>query len=136
MPRILLIDDNEEGRESLSEILQSTGFDVVTAGDGERGLVLARSARPDLVVMDMNMPVLDGWQTTRTLRTDPATRHLKIIALTGHPLPEDREKAFQAGCCAFHVKPVNFDRLLVQIEEALREGATMLPEPGSASPGK
>ena len=72
MPRILLIDDNEEGREGLSEILQSTGFDVVTAKDGEQGLLLSKTARPDLVLMDMNMPVLDGWQATRMMRADPA----------------------------------------------------------------
>ena len=129
MPRILLIDDDQDGREALSELLQCTGFDVVTAKDGERGLSLALTARPDLVLMDMNMPVLDGWRAARMMRTDPATKHLKIIALTGHPLFGDREKAFEAGCSGYHVKPVDFGRLLAQIEEALRDPGPILDGP-------
>lgn len=121
MPRILLIDDNEEGRKALSEVLQSSGFDVVMAADGERGLALSRSEEPDVVLMDMNMPVLDGWQAARMIRAHPDTRHLSIIGLTGHSMPGDKQKAIEAGCNGYHTKPIDFPLLVAQIETVLKE---------------
>ena len=121
MPRILIVEDNEENRDVLSRRLMRRGYDVITAGDGQQGVDMARAERPDLVLMDMNMPVLDGWQATKLLRADDATKALPIIGLTAHAMAGDREKAMEAGCTDYHTKPVDFPRLMGQIEELLKK---------------
>jgi len=122
MPRILIIEDNEENRDALARRLQRRGYDVVMAGDGQQGVEMAKSEKPDLILMDMNMPVLDGWRASQLVRADPETRELPIIGLTAHALAGDREKALQAGCSDYHTKPVDFPRLLAQIEVLIRKG--------------
>lgn len=120
MPRILLVEDNEENRLFLSRRLQRRGYDVVIATDGQQGVELARSESPDLVLMDLNMPVLDGWQAAGILRAERATSTLPIIGLTAHAMPGDREKALEAGCTDYHTKPLDFTQLMTQIESLLR----------------
>jgi CheY-like chemotaxis protein len=122
MPRILIIEDNEENRDALARRLQRRGYDVVMAGDGQQGVEMAKSEKPDLVLMDMNMPVLDGWRASQLVCADPETRELPIIGLTAHALAGDREKALQAGCSDYHTKPVDFPQLLTQIEALIRKG--------------
>ena len=121
MPRILIVEDNEENRDALSRRLKRRGYDVVTAADGQQGVDMTRAERPDLILMDMNMPVLDGWQATRQLRADDATKDLPVIGLTAHAMAGDREKALEAGCTDYHTKPVDFPRLMGQIEELLKK---------------
>jgi two-component system cell cycle response regulator DivK len=124
MPRILLIEDNEESRDALSRRLERRGYDVVLACDGEQGVAKAKSDTPDLVLMDMNMPILDGWQAARIIKANESTRNLPIIGLTAHAMSGDREKALSAGCIDYHTKPVDFVRLMAQIEAALKEEST------------
>lgn len=123
MPRILLVEDNEENRVFLSRRLKRRGYDVVIANDGQQGVDLAKSERPDLVLMDLNMPVIDGWQAAGMLRAEPATSRLPIIGLTAHAMPGDREKAIQAGCTDYHTKPLDFAQLMNQIESLLRDAS-------------
>jgi len=134
MPRILIIEDNEENRDALARRLQRRGYDVVMAGDGQQGVEMAKSEKPDLILMDMNMPVLDGWRASQLVRADPETRELPIIGLTAHALAGDREKALQAGCSDYHTKPVDFPRLLAQIEVLIRKGDDLKDLPGDRSP--
>jgi CheY-like chemotaxis protein len=119
MPRLLLVEDNEESRDALSRRLQRTGYEVLTAVDGQQGIEAVRAGSPDLVLMDMSLPVLDGWQATRQLKADPQTRHIPVIALTAHAMAGDREKALAAGCDEYETKPVEFDRLLGKIQGLL-----------------
>lgn len=119
MSRLLLIEDNEESRDGLSRHLRRKGFEVLVATDGQQGLEAARSAGPDLVLMDMSLPVLDGWEATRQLKADPHTRHIPVIALTAHAMAGDREKAFAAGCDDYDTKPVEIPRLLRKIQTLL-----------------
>jgi CheY-like chemotaxis protein len=119
MPRLLLVEDNEESRDGLSRFLQRKGYEVVTAADGRQGLEAARAQTPDVVVMDMSLPVLDGWEATRQLKADPQTRNIPVIALTAHAMTEDREKALAAGCDEYETKPVEFARLLGKIQALL-----------------
>lgn len=119
MPRILVVDDNEDNRDSLSRRLMRKGFDVITAADGSEAIHQADDGAPDLILMDMNMPVLDGWEATRQLRSKPEFAELPIIALTAYALTGDREKALESGCTDYHTKPINFEALLAQIEIAL-----------------
>ena len=119
MPKILLVEDHEEIWDFLSRRLKRRGYDVVVAPDGQQGLDRARSEAPDLLLLDMNLPVMDGWTVAQTLKTDEATRHIPIIALTAHAMAGDREKAIKAGCDDYHAKPVDFSQLLNQIESAL-----------------
>ncbi len=119
MPKILLVEDNEMNRDMLSRRLQRKGYSVVTAEDGEKGLLLARSEMPDLILMDISLPVMGGWEVTRLLKADDATRHIPIIALTAHAWVTDREKAIQAGCDDYDTKPVEFARLSEKIENLL-----------------
>ena len=116
MPRLLLVEDNEESREGLSRYLRRKGFEVVTAVDGQQALEAARTEPPNLVLMDMSLPVLDGWEATRQLKADPRTRHVPVIALTAHAMAGDREKALAAGCDEYDTKPVEFVRLLGKIQ--------------------
>ena len=119
MAKILLVEDHQEISDFLSRRLQRRGHEVVVAEDGEEGLAKARSDKPDLVLLDMNLPVLDGWTVARTLKDNPGTQHIAIIALTAHAMAGDREKALAAGCDDYHAKPVDFSQLLDQIGAAL-----------------
>ncbi len=119
MPKILLVEDNEMNRDMLSRRLQRKGYSVVTAEDGEKGLLLARSEMPDLILMDISLPLMGGWEVTRLLKADDATRHIPIIALTAHAWVTDREKAIEAGCDDYDTKPVEFTRLSEKIENLL-----------------
>ncbi len=122
MTKILLVEDNEMNRDMLSRRLIRSGYEVVLAVDGEQGVALAASGRPDVVLMDMSLPVLDGWEATRRLKADPATRETPVIALTAHAMAGDEKKAREAGCDDFDTKPVEFARLLSKIEGLLQKG--------------
>ena len=119
MLKILLVEDNEMNRDMLSRRLERKGYRVVVAPDGKEGLSLARSLTPDLILMDVSLPVMDGWEVTRLLKADESTRHIPIIVLTAHALVGDREKAFTAGCDDYDTKPVEFVRLGEKIENLL-----------------
>ena len=119
MPRLLLVEDNEENRDGLSRHLRRKGFEVLVAVDGQQGVEAARTGAPDLILMDMSLPVLDGWEATRQLKAAPETRHIPVIALTAHAMAGDREKALQAGCDEYDTKPVEFARLLEKIQTLL-----------------
>lgn len=123
MARILLIEDNELNRDMLSRRLARKGFDVVTAADGEEGLSRAVTDSPDLILMDLNLPVLDGWEAARKLKADPRTRPIAIIALSAHAMSEHRDRALEAGCDDFDSKPVDLPRLLGKIEALLASRA-------------
>ncbi len=112
MPRILLVEDNEMNRDMLCRRLERRGFEVVIAVDGAEGVALAKSSDPDIVLMDMSLPVMNGWEATRAIKADPATSGMPVIALTAHSMPGDREKAMEAGCDDYDVKPVELPRLL------------------------
>ncbi len=120
--RVLLVEDHEEIWDFLSRRLKRRGFDVTVATDGQAGVDRARADLPDIVLLDMNLPVLDGWSAARLLKAEPATAGIPIIALTAHAMSGDREKAVAAGCDEYHPKPVDFSKLLQQIE-ALAPGA-------------
>lgn len=119
MPKILLIEDNEMNRDMLSRRLQRKGFDVAVAVDGQQGIDAANQDRPDLIIMDMSLPVLDGWEATRQLKADPKTQDIPIIGLSAHAMAGDREKALDAGCDDYDTKPVELPRLLDKISEYL-----------------
>ena len=119
MPRILLIEDNEMNRDMLSRRLQRRGFEVVVAVDGYEGIEKAQAGGCDLILMDMSLPGIDGWDATRQLRALPATAHVPIIALTAHAMAGDRDRAIDAGCDDYDTKPVEFDRLLSKIHGLL-----------------
>ncbi|MBI2466908.1 MAG: response regulator [Candidatus Rokubacteria bacterium] len=119
MAKILLVEDNEMNRDMLSRRLQRKGYEVVVAVDGQQGVALAQAEAPALVLMDMSLPVLDGWEAARQLKASPATRSIPIIALTAHAMAGDREKALEAGCDDFDTKPVELPRLLEKIEALL-----------------
>ena len=120
MARILVVEDNEENRDSLSRRLQRRGFEVITAEDGKVGVATAIAERPDLVLMDMNMPELDGWQATRQIKAEPGLEALPVIALTAHAMTGDRDRALEAGCVDYHTKPIEFPKLIAQIELLLK----------------
>ena len=117
MPRILIVDDNEDNRDVLARRLQRRGFDVTVAVGGREGVAQAESDEPDIVLMDMNMPILDGWEATRQIRESGSA--IPIIALTAHAMTGDRERAIEAGCTEYHTKPVELDQLLTLIEKLL-----------------
>ncbi len=119
MAKILLIEDNEMNRDMLSRRLEKRGYEVVIAVDGQQGVSLAHAEAPALIVMDMSLPVLDGWEATRQLKAAPATRAIPIIALTAHAMSGDRERSMEAGADDFDTKPVEFPRLLEKIEVLL-----------------
>jgi two-component system, cell cycle response regulator DivK len=120
MPKILLIEDNEMNRDMLSRRLIRAGYEVVTACDGERGISTARTESPDLILMDMSLPEIDGWEATRRLKSDETTRAIPVIALTAHAMVSDRYKALAAGCDEYDTKPVDLQRLLGKIASTLR----------------
>jgi two-component system, cell cycle response regulator DivK len=119
MARILLVEDNEMNRDMLSRRLERKGHQVVIAMDGQQAIDLATSEKPDLILMDMSLPVVDGWEATRRLKADGLTKQIPIIALTAHAMPEDERKARAAGCNDYDTKPVEFPRLLEKIETML-----------------
>jgi two-component system, cell cycle response regulator DivK len=120
MAKILLVEDNEMNRDMLSRRLIRKGFDVVIAVDGEQAVALARSELPDLILMDMSLPVIDGWEATRRVKSADATFGIPIIALTAHAMSGDREKTLNAGCDDYDTKPIEMPRLLEKIEALLR----------------
>ena len=119
MTRVLLVEDNEINRDMLSRRLIRRGFEVIFAVDGQQGVDLARSERPDIILMDMSLPVLDGWEATRRVKADNATRSVPVIGLTAHAMSGDRERAIEAGCDDYDTKPVELDRLIGKIERLL-----------------
>ena len=119
MAKVLLVEDNEMNRDMLSRRLIRRGFQVVFAMDGQQGVDLARSERPDIILMDMSLPVIDGWEATRRVKADDATRSVPVIGLTAHAMAGDREKAIEAGCDDYDTKPVELDRLIGKIERLL-----------------
>jgi two-component system, cell cycle response regulator DivK len=119
MPRILLVEDNEMNRDMLSRRLQRKGYSVLIAVDGEQGLATAYSEMPDLILMDISLPFIDGYEVTRRLKANPRTKHIPVIALTAHALLTDRDKAMRAGCNDYDTKPVDFARLTEKIETLL-----------------
>jgi CheY-like chemotaxis protein len=119
MTRILLVEDNEMNRDMLSRRLSRAGYEVVVAVDGACGISAARSEAPDLILMDMSLPEIDGWEATRRLKTDAATRHIPVIALTAHAMVSDRKKALEAGCDDYDTKPVDLPRLLGKMQAVL-----------------
>src|ERR671913_1506910 len=127
MPKLLLVEDNEENRDGLSRHLRRKGFEVLVAVDGQQGVEAARSGRPDLVLMDMSLPVLDGWEATRRLKAAPETRSIPVIALTAHAMASDREKAIEAGCDDYDTKPIELPRLLGKIQRLLGTAAAGSP---------
>jgi CheY-like chemotaxis protein len=120
MPRILLVEDNEMNRDMLSRRLVRNGFEVTIAVDGQQGVDMAASEHPDLILMDMSLPVIDGWEATRRVRANEATRKIPVIALTAHAMAGDREKAIEAGCDDYDTKPVEIARLLGKIAALLK----------------
>ena len=123
MPKVLVVEDNEMNRDMLSRRLERRGYEVITAVDGEDGVNKAQSESPDMILMDMDLPVLDGWAATRQLKDSPDTRLIPVIALTAHAMAGDREKAMDAGCDDYDTKPVEFSRLLEKMEKLLRKEA-------------
>jgi two-component system cell cycle response regulator DivK len=119
MSRILLVEDNEMNRDMLSRRLERRGYQVLTAIDGVQGVELAQSEHPDLILMDMSLPILDGWQATQQLKAAPETKDIPIIALTAHAMAGDREHCLQAGCDDYETKPIEFPRLLAKIQTLL-----------------
>jgi two-component system cell cycle response regulator DivK len=122
MAKILIVEDNEMNRDMLSRRLIRRGYEIVMAVDGEEGIAAAKAERPDLVLMDMSLPVMDGWEATRRLKAEPSTRGIPVIGLTAHAMGGDREKVIDAGCDDYDTKPVELPRLLQKIE-ALLAGA-------------
>ena len=123
MAKILLVEDNEMNRDMLSRRLERKGFEIAMAVDGRQGVDMGRSGAYDLILMDMSLPEIDGWEATRQLRQEPATAKTPIIALTAHAMAGDREKALEAGCDDYDTKPIELARLLSKIEALLPEGA-------------
>ena len=119
MPKILIIEDTENNRVLLSRRLKPKGYDIVTAEDAERGLAVIPSEHPDLILMDVGLPGMDGWTATRQLKADPVTRSIPVIALTAHAMQGDRDKAAEAGCDDYETKPIDFNRLFEKIATLL-----------------
>jgi CheY-like chemotaxis protein len=124
MPKILLVEDNEMNRDMLSRRLQRRGYDILIAVDGQQGVTMAQGESPDLILMDMSLPVMDGWEATRRIKGDASTRAIPVIALTAHAMSGEREKALQAGCDDFDTKPLELARLLEKIEALLSRKAS------------
>jgi len=122
MPKVLLIEDNDLNRDMLTRRLQRRGYDIVSATDGEQGVALASSERPDLILMDISLPGLNGWDATRRIRENSATAGIPIIALTAHAMSGDREKTIEAGCDEYETKPVELNTLLAKMQALLTMG--------------
>jgi len=118
--KVLLVEDNEMNRDMLSRRLERKGHEVLIAVDGQEAIAMTREHRPAVVLMDMSLPVLDGWEATRRLKADESTRAIPVIALTAHALPAERDRALEAGCVAFETKPIDFPKLLAVMEAVTR----------------
>jgi len=125
MQKILLVEDNEMNRDMLSRRLERRGFQIIMAVDGAQGVALAQSEKPALVLMDMSLPVMDGWTATRTLKADPGTQKIPVIGLTAHAMAGDREKCLEAGCDDYDTKPVELPRLLEKITALLAQSPNL-----------
>lgn len=123
MPRVLLVEDNEMNRDMLSRRLERRGFEILIAVDGAEGIAKAREARPDLILMDMSLPVIDGWEATRQIKADESLAEIPIIALTAHAMAGDRERAMAAGCDDYDTKPIELPRLLEKIGALLQSNS-------------
>jgi len=121
MPKILLVEDNEMNRDMLSRRLEKRGYTLAIAVDGGAGVAMVKTEKPDLILMDMSLPVIDGWEATKLIKADPETARIPVIALTAHAMDSDRQKALGAGCDDFDTKPVELARLLGKIEELLKK---------------
>jgi len=130
MATVLLVEDNELNRDMLSRRLQRKGYSVIMAVDGEAGVAMALSARPHIILMDMSLPIIDGWEATRRIKNNPATQHIPLIALTAHAMAGDRERAIEAGCDDYDTKPVDLERLLGKMAALLNAA------PDGASTGR
>ena len=122
MAKVLLVEDNEMNRDMLSRRLIRRGFEVIFAVDGQQGVDLAKSEKPDIILMDMSLPVIDGWEATRRVKADVATKSVPVIGLTAHAMSGDREKAIEAGCDDYDTKPVALERLVAKMEKLLGAG--------------
>ena len=122
MSKILLVEDNEMNRDMLTRRLERKGFEVVIAVDGQAGIDMASSANADIILMDLSLPVIDGWEATRRIKADPVTQSTPVIALTAHAMAGDEQKALEAGCDDYDTKPVNLNRLLGKIDKLLGAG--------------
>jgi two-component system cell cycle response regulator DivK len=120
--KILVIEDNEWSRDMLARRLSRRGYQVISAADGKRGIAMAHNQSPDLIVMDMSLPEIDGWEATRRLKADPSTRAIPILALTAHAMASDRQRAMDAGCDEYYTKPVDFESLVRAVEAFLEAG--------------
>jgi CheY-like chemotaxis protein len=127
MPKVLLVEDNEMNRDMLSRRLVRRGFQVLIAFDGEQGVQMAQTELPDLILMDMSLPVLDGWGATRKIKAETSTRSIPLIALTAHAMAGDRDKALQAGCDDYDTKPIELSRLLDKMDRLLNDRAGSTP---------
>jgi len=119
MSKILLVEDNEMNRDMLSRRLERKGFEILIAVDGQAGINMASSESPDLILMDLSLPIIDGWEATRQIKANPTTQSIPVIALTAHAMAGDEQKALEAGCDDYDTKPVNFNRLLEKIGSLL-----------------
>ncbi len=124
MPKILVVEDNDMNRDMLTRRLERRGFQVVCAVDGKAGVSMGETETPDLILMDMSLPDLDGWEATRLLKSSSQTRSIPIIALTAHAMSGDRERAMEAGCDDYDTKPVDLVRLLAKIDSLIRNGSS------------
>ena len=129
MATVLLVEDDIMNREMIARYLEMSGYQVISAGDGANAVLLSRKAHPRLILMDMGLPILNGWQATHRIKTTPETQNIPIIALTAFAMAEDRAKCFAIGCDAFESKPVNFDRLLMTMEKLLPAVTTTNSQP-------
>ena len=120
MPKILLVEDNEMNRDMLSRRLIRRGYEVVMAEDGAKGVELANSESPDIILMDLSLPIMDGWEATRTLKANDSTKAIPVIALTAHAMKSDEDKAKEAGCDDFDTKPVDLNRLIEKMDKYLK----------------
>src|SRR6476659_6697408 len=128
MVTILLVEDDVMNREMIARYLEMSGYQVISAGDGANAVLLARKARASLILMDMGLPILNGWQATHRIKTTPETQNIPIVALTAFAMAEDRAKCFTIGCDAFESKPVNFDRLLSTMQTLLSSAAESISQ--------
>jgi len=135
MKRVLLVEDNEMNRDMLSRRLQRRGYEVICAADGEQALRLAPQVRPAIILMDLSLPGIDGWETTRRMKADPRLRHIPIIALTAHAMPEEEQSAREAGCDDFDVKPIELPRLLEKMERLLTKASSQTPSSSETPTG-
>jgi CheY-like chemotaxis protein len=119
MSKILLVEDNEMNRDMLTRRLERKGFEVVIAVDGQAGIDMAASSNPDIILMDLSLPVIDGWEATRQIKANPATQPIPVIALTAHAMAGDEQKALEAGCDNYDTKPIDLKRLLGKIDKLL-----------------